>query len=226
MKKYDTIIIVGAGGIGCHLIPMLSFLAVKTIIIDGDTYEPDNCKRQFPALQSTENKAKVMWDIVRARTTGEVAYLPEYVTPENLNRLTSLAPDLIVSCVDNNETRTILANLCYHLGIPGIMAGNSESFGEAHLILPPLHDPFEHFEFPMKGRQPWGCNTDKELDERPQTAVANMLAAGAAMAIFNSLRVTKKPENVMAWCHVDGPQAQTKRVKDFMLADQEPELVN
>lgn len=224
-KKHNNITIVGAGGIGCHLIPMLAFLSGKTRIIDGDSYEPENCTRQFPALKETANKAQTMAHIVRERSQGIIEWRGEYITPQNKFELIDPETSLIVSCVDNNETRNLLAGACYSLGVPGIMAGNSDTFGEAHLVLPPDYDPFQFFDFPMKGRQPWGCNTDKELDERPQTAVANMLAAGAAMAIFNSLCADKKPEHTMAWCHVDGPKAQSKRVIDLFRERDDEEKV-
>lgn len=207
--------VVGAGGISCHLVPMLSRL-MKLVIIDADNYEPANSTRQFPALKSTGNKAQVLAEMFRPHTLFEIQAIPKYLKGIRIvNEEEFDGCDFIFGAVDNNQSRHIMMQLSEDLGIPAILAGNSHEHGEAHMLIPGTYDPRDHFEFPDTYPTPWSCNSDQTLEEFPQTAVANMLAAGCAIHLLTSWLRVENPNNSLVYSRNDALCGYFKRVKDF-----------
>lgn len=215
MKKPTKAAIVGAGGIGCYLAPMLCRL-MDVVIIDGDKYEKKNVERQFPALLSDGNKARVLAEMLAPTTLNKVTQIEGFLKGiEIISESAFEGVDIIFGAVDNNKSRRLIEEVCLGLEIPAIIAGNEHEHGEAHLIAPGLHSPFDHFDFPDNQPTPWGCNTDAALDENPQTAIANMLAAGAAMHLYISWVTAIKPEFAIAYTRLDTFFSESKRIQDF-----------
>jgi molybdopterin/thiamine biosynthesis adenylyltransferase len=224
MNSPNKIAMVGAGGIGCNLAPMLSRMA-PLVIIDADTYEPANVGRQFPALQYTDNKALVLTRMVQPHTLHPVLFIPEFVKDIMICNLKEWAGvDLIIAGVDNNPSRRILIELADDLGIPCILAGNSHAHGEAHLFVPGVYNPLDHFAFAEEDPAPWSCNSDKMLEEHPQTAVANILAAGCAMHLLHSWQTVLNPLNAVVHSRHDALSSTYSRAKD-MISSHAPQLV-
>lgn len=215
--------IIGAGGIACYLAPMLSKLC-DVVLVDGDEYEPKNSTRQFPALKSTGNKAKVLSGMLDEHTIYSVTGIPKFLKgAEIVNEDGWGEVDLIIGAVDNNKSRFLIAETAQMLEIPAILAGNGEWFGEAHLFFPGIYNPFDSFEFPDTEPTPWACNSDKELESSPQTAIANMMAAGAAMQIFLSLFKTMNPINLIAHVRNEYNSGTVLRVRDLVKSQEEKE---
>lgn len=216
MKKPTKIALIGAGGIGCNLAPILSRMH-DIVIVDQDVYEPKNVLRQFPALKHTGNKAQVLADMVSPNTLMDVGFIPSYVKDYSiLNHQEWRGVDFIISGVDNNESREIICEVADSMEIPAILAGNEHEHGEAHLFAPELYNPFENFDFKIEPHTaPWGCNADSVVEEFPQTPTANFLAAGCAMHLLLSWIRVKNPVNSVCYSRTDALSNTFKRVRDM-----------
>lgn len=208
--------LVGAGGIGCFIMPMLCHDA-DLLICDGDNYEPKNHDRQFPSLTSTDNKALVLSRLAQERTFKTVSFIPAYVKDLRIKNWPEFAGvDCLVGAVDNNASRRALIDIGMALSIPVVLAGNSHNHGEAHMMIPDVYNPLEHFPFADTEPAPWACNASKTLEEHPQTALANLMAASAAMHILLSWRESLKPENCIVYSRLDPHSSNCRRAKNIL----------
>jgi molybdopterin/thiamine biosynthesis adenylyltransferase len=217
MKSPTKIAIIGCGGIGCNLAPILSRMS-DIVLVDGDIYEPANVTRQFPALKHKGNKAMVLQELIQEHTLNKVQSIPAYAqdcTIMNCDEWRGV--DFIISGVDNNESRYIIKDIADSIGVPAILAGNEHEHGEAHFVIPEVYDPFAYFEFVSDPHAtPWGCNTDVVLDEFPQTILANALAGGAALHLLMSWKRVTNPFNSVCYSRADALSSQFKRVRDLI----------
>lgn len=215
-RTYKKCGLVGAGGIGCFLAPMLCRL-MDVVIIDADNYEPHNSTRQFPALTSVGNKAKVLSEHISPTTLNRVSFIESFLKGLVIkNEPEWEGVDIIFGGVDNNKSRQIIVDVADALQIPAIIAGNEHEHGEAHLFLPGVYDPFDFHEFPETEPTPWSCNSDKNLEENPQTPIANILAASSAMHLLLSLQKVNNPQNALAYSRSDALSSTSVRVKDYL----------
>lgn len=145
--KNPHIYLVGAGGTGGFLLEKLTRLfanfdhPVTIEVIDGDTVEGKNLKRQnFTFDDLDHKKAQVLCDRL-ARLVPHAPKLvakPDYLTDNSL--LTDIAlldedeTPIIVDCVDNTATRRLINDSVKALGgeIPVIVlnSGNNEQGGQ------------------------------------------------------------------------------------------------
>ena len=142
------VIIVGCGGTGSNLAPMLSrMMHNKTfLLVDGDIVESKNISRQtYQTFDTGVNKARALAKKLNSNFDNRHQYLDRYIESKYdiLDRITDSATrDLlenetiyICGCVDNNASRLILEDLYKHLityyGVPVhyIDAGNEDVFG-------------------------------------------------------------------------------------------------
>lgn len=215
LTKYAFI---GAGGIGCFAVPMLSKM-MPGVICDADTYEPGNATRQFPALTSTGNKAEVLCNHLAPHTIHDLLFIPRFMKDIMITSEEEWqGVDLIVGGVDNNLSRRIIIDVAGDLGIPAILGGNSHEHGEAHLFLPGVYNPIDYFDFSDSDPAPWSCNHEKTLEAHPQTAVANCLAAGCIMQLYLSLVMAIKPHNCIVHARSDAFSSSFSRAKDLLAA--------
>lgn len=214
--------VIGAGGIGCTLIPILSRL-MDVVIVDGDSYEPGNAERQFPAHTSTKNKAIALSEMT-SNAIHSVQFIPEYLQDASiLNWKEWDGVDIIFGAVDNNKSRRIIATLASELGLPAILAGNEHVHGDAHLVLPGYYNPFDHFAFEDKEPPPWSCTHTKTIEEFPQTPMANIMAAGCALHILLSFRQATSPHNIIAHSLSDAFNSSSSRIKDLIRKKEQEE---
>jgi molybdopterin/thiamine biosynthesis adenylyltransferase len=219
MNKFNdikTVAIIGAGGIGCQILPIIS-LDYDIVLVDGDDYEPHNASRQFPALRETGNKAQVLAAIQSTQTSHKITPMADY-----LKGMTSFNNpawgdhiDLIIGCVDNNASRYIISDLCMDMDIPGIICGNEEEMGEAHAILPDIYSPFEHHDFSDDTPAPFACNA-QDNPSATQTSSANFMAAACAihmMANWRSVDTKGLSENALIVHSRLDTRAQSHRTK-------------
>lgn len=214
--KINKVAVVGCGGIAVNLVPALSRM-YNVVLIDGDKYEPKNVERQFPALHSTDNKAKVLAEMVRPNTLKRVDYIEGFVKDALItNNPEWKGTDLIIGCVDNNTSRRLLLDLGEELTIPVIVAGNETEEGEAHALIPWVYNPLNHFAFADGEPTPWACNHDKHVEKFPQTPLANIMAASAVFHILLSLRKVTKLENAVVHSRLEPLSSSFKRAKHFI----------
>lgn len=145
--KNPHIYLVGAGGTGGFLLEKLTRLfanfnhPVTIEVIDGDTVEGKNLKRQnFTFDDLDHKKAQVLCD----RLAKLVPHAPKLVSKTDYLTDNSLLTDIalldedetpiIVDCVDNTATRRLINDLVKALGgeIPVIVlnSGNNEQGGQ------------------------------------------------------------------------------------------------
>lgn len=201
---YRRIVVVGCGGTGSYLIPVLCryLSSVKwggtVLLVDGDKFEEHNADRQeFSPKQVGQNKADAMLQIVRSRISDfNVIALSEYVGRDNVDRIIE-EDTLIFSCVDNHVCRALLSSKvqCLTTGCL-ISAGNTETDGNVQvnlrsggaMLLPPIE--VRHPEILTKrdgDRSEMSCEEIAGLPGGGQVIIANMTAACIALQMFYGL---------------------------------------
>ena len=126
------IVVIGCGGIGGHLLPILCrFLHAErrrthVLCVDGDAYERRNEARMALAW-TRENKAIALAREL-ARTFGRVLTIepvPEYVTPESIGGIVQDG-DVVFLAVDNHRTRKLVADHVAGLGTVTLFSGGND----------------------------------------------------------------------------------------------------
>jgi len=142
-----NIIVVGAGGTGGYLIRDLarfiysvqqdhSDLKIELTIIDGDIVEEKNLIRQnFIKQDIGKYKAEVLAERYSAAFGIEISAVTEMLTDINAkNRIFSSYNNnycnIVVGCVDNNQTRRIIHNALRNKKIYWLDAGNERKSGQ------------------------------------------------------------------------------------------------
>ena len=122
--------VIGAGGIGGHLLePLSRYLSysedsVEITVYDGDVYEERNRERQ--RFSACENKAvhtveclKSQFPKIHFRAKGE------YLTNDNI--ITSIREnDTVFLCVDNHATRKLVSDRCQDLDNVTLISGGND----------------------------------------------------------------------------------------------------
>lgn len=126
-EKYDTggvnarIAVVGVGGTGCGLLPLLTTLQVSSVtLIDGDTIESKNLTRQLLFELNDVGRAKVGVgaEQMKARSTN-VIWHPEFRFLDAANARTLLEGHAVVAdCTDDLSARALIERTCRELRIP------------------------------------------------------------------------------------------------------------
>lgn len=137
-KKTKKVKVVGAGGIGSHLLePLARYLCytedhIEITVIDGDQFEERNKERQ--RCTSFENKAKNIVSSISAqfpkvhfRTKGE------YITDGNVITLIREG-DVVFLCVDNHATRKLISDRCQELDDVLLISGGND-YTDGNVIL-------------------------------------------------------------------------------------------
>lgn len=218
MEKEKTfeIVVVGAGGIGTHLMPMLirslmpsNPFCVRFIVIDGDIYEKKNLARQqFTRLAIGRNKAEVQVEKIKRLMEGvpaindRVVAFPQYLTPDNLPYALSESSKenlIIFSGVDNHPCRLLLSRFVDSIKENNVLlftGGNNEMDGTVH-----LQGQWEGhvFDKPIEERHPeiltdttddrskMSCQELHNLQGGEQTIAANAMAAAIMFGWFVSI---------------------------------------
>lgn len=127
----NNLVVIGLGGIGSHLMfPLLQWLnqepRFKTIVfVDGDKYEDRNRARQF-FQHVGKNKAlstTMMYESMFTLLNFETD--PRFINKENISEIID-EDDVILMCVDNNNTRKIVEDYCDTLQNFCLISGGNE----------------------------------------------------------------------------------------------------
>ncbi|MDO8571282.1 MAG: ThiF family adenylyltransferase [bacterium] len=191
--------VIGCGGIGGQLIPVLCRYLQGTgggdensiIFVDGDSYQSRNADRQEFHRQG--NKADVsaerMSEMFPSLTIESKSF---YVREDNLF-LVIREGDTVFSCVDNHKTRKRISDHCKTLGdVVLISGGNEYSDGTVQVYIrqggeektPPityLHPEIEH----PQDRSPDEMSCEELLrGGEVQLLITNFLVAGWMLSAF------------------------------------------
>lgn len=200
-SPFKRVVVVGLGGIWSYLRPILcrtltySKNAPKDVVlVDYDVFSRSNLERQemFP-----DDEAKLKVTVHAQRVKHEfpalkVGEVKEFVTKKNIKRLIK-SGDLVLSCVDNQATRKLLAQHVRNLKDVALVSGaNDEDRGNGHLQLvlggkeltKGMDECHENVAKPQdKNPGELSCEERARLPGGGQTAVANMWSA-AIMAHY------------------------------------------
>ena len=135
--KAAKVAVVGAGGIGCAVIPALSGAGIGTLtIIDHDMVENSNLHRQPLYRTADQGKGKaVLAAAFVAAQNPHVAVKPltERVDLNNAGRLLA-GHDLVIDGSDNFATRLAISDACVTLGLPLLSAAAIQFHGQIGLF--------------------------------------------------------------------------------------------
>lgn len=150
--------VVGAGGLGSPVLYALAGAGIGHIrIFDGDTVDLTNLNRQFLHFEDDVGSAKAASAARKIkRYNSETNVSPYALRLDGQNVRECLAGvDLVMSCVDNTETRLLLNRFCVENGIPLIDGGVSGFEGYILRVLPGVSPCFECL-FPKRSAKPGG----------------------------------------------------------------------
>ena len=213
-ENKPNILLIGAGGTGGYLAPMLATITNTLIIADGDRYENKNRARQAFAKSRT-NKAKVFEQLL---DKYNVVAHPQMVNgSENFGQV-----DIIISCVDNNKARRAVRELADSHVCPAIICGNEDWDPMAF-----LYQPIRASDERINPYEKWGLENLQEavvqcdgeiVEEVEQTSIANFAAGGLAMTILHSMMTFQNPDLWVAEA-MCCPYPKYKRITDLINAD-------
>lgn len=128
--------VIGLGGIGTVLLPIFCRMLaygeqdIVLTLVDGDTYEPKNLKRQSFRTMGPKAVVKVS-ELAPAFRDTHLVIRPraEYVTAANIAGLIEEG-DTVILAVDNHKTRHVVSKHCQTLkNVTLLSAGNDLTTG-------------------------------------------------------------------------------------------------
>ena len=135
--KAAKVAVIGAGGIGCAVIPALAGAGIGRLsIIDDDDVELSNLHRQslFRTADVGHPKAKLAASFVAAQNAFvNVRAVTERIDPANAAELLE-GHDLIIDGSDNFATRLAVSDTCVALAIPLVSAAAIQFQGQVGLF--------------------------------------------------------------------------------------------
>jgi molybdopterin-synthase adenylyltransferase len=135
--KAASVCVVGAGGIGCAVVPALTSAVIgRLTIIDSDAVELSNLHRQplYRTREVGEPKAALAAQFVRRLNPFvEVSPIERRIDAENAEALLA-GHDLILDGTDNFATRLIVSDAAVRLGIPLLSAAAVQFQGQVGLF--------------------------------------------------------------------------------------------
>ena len=127
-----TIVIVGVGALGSHLVQFLRNEDAKIRVIDFDRVEQKNIASQFHAKTNTgKKKVEALAQTMKFLYGYNVFKVSNKLTKDNVDQLLHDA-DLIVDCLDNGEARRLIQGFARARGracIHGALAADG-AFGQ------------------------------------------------------------------------------------------------
>ena len=137
--RQKTILVVGCGGLGGHVIDQLSRIGVGALrMVDGDVFEETNLNRQLLSEVPLLGTAKAEAAAERVRRVNPeimVEAVEEFLTEENAAVLLEDC-DAVVDALDNISSRKTLAAACAKARIPYIYGAISGWVAQAAVSMP------------------------------------------------------------------------------------------
>ncbi|HRF82019.1 MAG TPA: ThiF family adenylyltransferase [Flavobacteriales bacterium] len=207
------IALVGVGGTGCALLPLLCALPVDAItVIDGDTVEARNLDRQllFSTMDVGRPKVEAAMGGSRLRAGLKMETEFRFVDAENARDLLK-GSAVVADCTDDLAARALIERTCRELGIPLVSGAVYDHqiqvvtcSGEQH-----LRERSGFFQGRASEEQ-LGCDM-----QRVPAAVTTITASLMALRIADILRGGSGLAGVMdlvdsergRWMRIMGPEA-------------------
>ncbi|TGO35623.1 hypothetical protein BHYA_0152g00300 [Botrytis hyacinthi] len=139
-----SVLLVGAGGLGCPAAAYIAGAGVGTIgIVDGDTIEESNLHRQI--LHSTDrvgvNKAVSIAKYISGLNPNIKTNIYEtHLTPQNAQNIVK-EYDLVLDCTDHPTSRYLISDICVLLQKPLVSASALRTDGQLIVLNNPALTP-------------------------------------------------------------------------------------
>ena len=137
--REKRVLVVGCGGLGGHIIDMLSRIGVGYLrVVDGDVFEETNLNRQLLSevpLLGTAKAAAAAERVRRVNPGVSIHAVEAFLTEENVDALLD-GCDVVLDALDNISSRKILASACSDAGVPYVYGGISGWVAQAAVSMP------------------------------------------------------------------------------------------
>ncbi|GAA5316098.1 MAG: molybdopterin-synthase adenylyltransferase MoeB [Candidatus Pelagadaptatus aseana] len=137
---HASVLVVGAGGLGCGAAPYLAAAGVGQItLVDGDQVELSNLHRQVLHTDTSLGQEKVASAAQRLKPLNpelNLDLVPEFFSESHVELIKRA--DVVLDCSDNLDTRNLLNRLCYQSSTP-LVSGAAIRF-EGQLITLDMQD--------------------------------------------------------------------------------------
>ncbi|TLS26996.1 hypothetical protein PpBr36_05058 [Pyricularia pennisetigena] len=138
--KAASVLVVGAGGLGCPASAYLAGAGVGTIgLVDGDTVEASNLHRQVAHGTSRVGTLKVDSAISYLRELNPLVKYNAHrahLTPQNAESVVS-GYDLVLDCTDHPTSRYLISDICVLLHKPLVSASALRTDGQLIVLNAP-----------------------------------------------------------------------------------------
>ncbi|RNJ53045.1 Urmylation protein [Verticillium nonalfalfae] len=131
--KASSVLVVGAGGLGCPAAAYLAGAGVGTLgLVDGDTVETSNLHRQIAHATSRVGKSKVESALAFLRDLNPNVTLNAHIThltPQNAESIVAKY-DIVLDCTDHPTSRYLISDICVLLRKPLVSASAFKTDGQ------------------------------------------------------------------------------------------------
>ena len=231
IEKLKNIFVVGVGGTGSYLLPVLMrYLASRTDvnsdivvkIIDGDKYDEGNVKRQeFAHSRIGRNKAEVQEEIYSRKFPNlKITSCSEYIGYSNVEMIGENS--IVFCCVDNHFCRNILSKHCQTLNnVLFIGGGNEYTDGNIQTYFrvdgKEMNRPIEHRHPEIENtndgdRSEMSCEELHNLPSGSQVIFANAMSGTLMACMFYAYESAKYDPWKVDDIFFDVEQVKTARV--------------
>ena len=137
LLKNASVLVVGAGGLGCPVLQYLVAAGVGTIgVCDGDTVDETNLQRQV--LYGAQDVGKLKVEVAKHKLSlqNEFVQLTAYPTHLNANNALEIISnyDIIVDCTDNFSSRYLINDACVIAGKPFVYGAIYKFSGQVSVL--------------------------------------------------------------------------------------------
>ena len=178
----SKVAVVGAGGLGGHVIELLARQGIGYLrIIDGDAFARHNLNRQVFATERTIGAGKVTAAAERVAEINpdvQVDQCPVMLEQQNAEKLLA-GMDIVVDALDTLGARRLLAECARKLRLPLVHAAIAGFTGQVATILPDEQGGCSLFE------------SRQELDRGIETTLGNPAPTPAIAAALQAQEVVK-----------------------------------
>lgn len=207
LAQVEKIVVIGAGGTGSLLIPLIvrhlsnpnRVFNGTFIVADGDSYSESNLSRQdFNPVYVGKNKAE--YQIMAAQSKVPISKnwavaIPHYLSKEHINDLVT-ENTIVINCADNKAIRKFVEDRVRRLSNAAhICCGNELNHGQCQIsvvengrsLTPTIYDRSPNFNSIDDSRSEMDCEQINALPSGGQTLAANNMAAAIAFNMFVQL---------------------------------------
>lgn len=203
----SSVVVVGLGGIGSHLIePLVRYLAAETskqkskgpselILVDGDRVEESNLGRQRFEQEDLGIKKSEAWaENLKSmfKVDFNIIAIPEYISQRNIKNIIKDC-SVVFSCVDNHATRKLLQVHSFTLRNTLLITGGNDWVDgnimiyrrqEGKELTPPITKYHREIRFPQDRNPAEMSCTELAQSGSPQLIFANLSAATLMLNAF------------------------------------------